>query len=127
MKTRNFVAKHAQSSGAGKHKRKDKTVKEPNYDYWNDADQQTIDYNEIQYLEDKVADLEKINEELREDEVFTLAEIMLIRDHYSDYRDIGEELDRLIGMHHKDVRKKAQDRLLKEYPNRNWGDIWQLG
>ncbi len=102
-------------------------MKDPNYDYWNDADQQTIDYNEIQYLEDKVADLEKINEELREDEVFTLAEIMLIRDHYSDYRDIGEELDRLIGMHDKSVRKKAQDRLLKEYPNRNWGDIWQLG
>lgn len=86
------------------------------------------DYNEIQYLEDKVAELEQVNEEMREDEVFILSEIMLIRDHFSDIEDLRESLDYLIKMHDKTVLEKAKDKLLDAYPNRHWGeDLWQLG
>ena len=86
------------------------------------------DYNEIQYLEDKVNELEQVNEEMREDEIFVLSEIMLIRDHFSDIEDLRESLDYLIKMHDKTVMEKAKDKLSAAYPNRHWGeDLWRLG
>jgi hypothetical protein len=126
MKIRNYVAKYAQRSGAGKHK--ENKVQEYYRDDWNDADQQVIDYNEIQYMEDKIVDLEQQNKDLRDEEVFVLAEIMYIRDHYSDYDDVAEALGQLIALHDISVRYKARDKLMKMYPNRHWGeDTWQLG
>lgn len=125
MKTRNYVAKYAQRSGSGKHKRKD--MKEYTYDDWNDAENALMTeqqyYDEMQYLEDKNASLEQILKDMCDDEVFVLAEIMLIRDHYSDYKDVHEELTAVVNMHAPETKHKAIDKLLKMYPNRHWGEF----
>lgn len=92
-------------------------------DTWNDADQQVMHYNEAQLLEGLIEDLEQQVKELQEDEIFILAEIMFLRDHYSDYRDMHEELTELIKLHGESVRQKAKEMLLKQYPNRHWGDF----
>jgi cell division protein ZapA (FtsZ GTPase activity inhibitor) len=105
-------------------------MNEPYYDDFNSIESVSVEdhYNELQYLEDKVNELEQVNQEMREDEIFVLAEIMLIRDHYSDYQDVKEELDHVIKMHDKTVREKAQEKLMAMYPNRHWGeDLWRLG
>lgn len=98
-------------------------MKEPYYDDFNDT--QTISsedhYSEIQYLEDRVESLEQQVKDLCDDEVFILAEIMLIRDHYSDYKDIHEELTHVINFHSKEVKHKAVEKLLAQYPKRHWG------
>jgi len=102
MKQRNYVAKYAQTSGSGRHKRKDKSMSYKNQEDWVHID----DYNdEIQKLD-----------------------IMLIRDHYSDYSDVKEELDYIIKAHDHSVRRKAQEYLMKAYPKRTWGeDLWVAG
>lgn len=125
MRQRNYVAKYAQRSGAGKHKIKGKDMKEKAYDDWNDADQQVITtedhYSEIQYLEDRVEHLEQQVKDLCDDEVFILSEIMMVRDHYSDYKDIHTELTAIIDFHSKEVKHRAIEKLLAQYPNRHWG------
>lgn len=80
-------------------------------------------FSEIEELEKQVSDLENQVKELRDDEVFILAEIMWLRDHYSDYRDMRDELTGLIKLHDESVKRKAVDMLLKKYPNRHWGEF----
>jgi chromosome segregation ATPase len=125
MKQRNFVAKYSQSSGAGKHKRKEAKMSYIYEEDWVHID----DYNkEIQQLQDRISELEAVNRDMVDDEVTTLSDIMLIRDHYSDYSDVKEELDYIIKAHDKSVRQKAQEYLMKAYPKRTWGeDLWQVG
>ncbi len=125
MKQRNFVAKYSQSSGAGKHKRKEEKMSYIYEEDWVHID----DYNkEIQQLQDRISELEAVNRDMVDDEVTTLSDIMLIRDHYSDYSDVKEELDYIIKAHDKSVRQKAQEYLMKAYPKRTWGeDLWQVG
>ena len=125
MKQRNFVAKYSQSSGAGKHKRKESKMSYIYEEDWVHID----DYNkEIQQLQDRISELEAVNRDMVDDEVTTLSDIMLIRDHYSDYSDVKEELDYIIKAHDKSVRQKAQEYLMKAYPKRTWGeDLWQVG
>lgn len=98
-------------------------MNDPYYDDFNDV--QTISsedhYSEVQYLEDRVESLEQQVTELCEDEVFILSEIMMVRDHYSDYKDIHEELTAIINFHSKEVKHKAVEKLLAQYPNRHWG------
>jgi chromosome segregation ATPase len=125
MKQRNYVAKYAQTSGSGRHKRKDKSMSYKNQEDWVHID----DYNdEIQKLEDRISELETVNRDMRDDEVTVLSDIMLIRDHYSDYSDVKEELDYIIKAHDHSVRRKAQEYLMKAYPKRTWGeDLWVAG
>jgi chromosome segregation ATPase len=125
MKIRNYVAKHAQRSGAGRHKRKDKSMSYTYQEDWVHID----DYNaEIQKLEDRISELETVNRDMRDDEITVLSDIMLIRDHYSDYSDVREELDYIIKAHDKSARQKAQEYLMKAYPKRTWGeDLWLVG
>jgi hypothetical protein len=87
------------------------------------------DHNkEIQQLQDRISELETVNRDMRDDEIAVLSDILLIRDHYSDYSDVKEELDHIIKMHDKSVRQKAQDYLMKTYPKRTWGeDLWRVG
>ena len=92
-------------------------------DDWNDADQQVIEYSEVQYLEDKVKDLENQVQEFADDEVYILSELILLRDHYSDYKDMRQELTAIIDLHSKEVKHKAVDRLLAKYPGRHWGEF----
>ena len=125
MKIRNYVAKHAQRSGSGRHKRKDKSMSYTYQEDWVHID----DYNaEIQKLEDRISELETVNRDMRDDEITVLSDIMLIRDHYSDYSDVREELDYIIKAHDKSARQKAQEYLMKAYPKRTWGeDLWLVG
>jgi len=125
MKQRNYVAKHAQRSGAGKHKRKESKMSYLHQEDWVHID----DHNkEIQRLQDRISELETVNRDMVDDEVTTLSDIMLIRDHYSDYSDVKEELDYVIKAHDHSVRRKAQEFLMKAYPKRTWGeDLWLLG
>jgi hypothetical protein len=37
---------------------------EYSYDYWNDADYDTVDYSALEQLEERIKDLEEVNEEL---------------------------------------------------------------
>jgi hypothetical protein len=37
---------------------------EYSYDYWNDADYDTVDYTAVEQLEERIKDLEEVNEEL---------------------------------------------------------------
>jgi hypothetical protein len=37
---------------------------EYSYDYWNDADYDTMDYSAVEQLEERIKDLEEVNEEL---------------------------------------------------------------
>lgn len=96
-------------------------------DTWNDADQQVISsedhYSEMQYLEDKVKDLEQQVQEMADDEVYILSEILFVRDHYSDDKDLYGWLTSIIDLHSKEVKQKAVDKLLKMYPKRHWGEF----
>lgn len=121
LKQRNLVAKHAQRSGAGKHK--EKTMRDYNYDDFNNRDSVCLEnhYSEVQYLEDRVTDLENQVKALSDDEVFILSEIMLVRDQYSDYEDIHEELTHIINFHSEDVKKLAIKKIKDKFPERHWG------
>jgi hypothetical protein len=58
MKQRNYVAKYAQRSGAGKHK--ENKMKDYNYDYWNDADYDSVDYSAVEQYQERIAELEQV-------------------------------------------------------------------
>lgn len=110
MKPRNFVAKHAQRSGAGRHKPKEITMSEYYRDDWNDADQCQITEEEYSALESQVADLKAEIDQRIDDEVYVLSEIMKARDSLLINKNtfsVVEQLNNLIKAHLPDVRHKA--------------------
>jgi hypothetical protein len=110
MKQRNFVAKHAQRSGAGRHKPKEKIMSEYYRDSWNDADQCQITEEEYGALESQVIDLKGEIEQFKEDEILVLAEVIKARDELLQDKDtfsVIERLNKLIQLHLSDVREKA--------------------
>ena len=115
MKQRNFVAKYSQRSGAGKHK--EKPVRDYNYDYWNDADYDTVDYTAVEQYEERIAELTQTIEDMKTDELYILYNLMKAKEAASSYEVVkwGEsgpvackELDRLIGLHSKELQDKAK-------------------
>jgi hypothetical protein len=86
------------------------------YDDWNDPD--SVDYDdhnkEVSDLENQVEDLKLANEVMRDDEVFVLSELMLIRDDIDSgmpLQIIRGEISKLIATHSLEVREKAVKRL----------------
>lgn len=121
MKQRNFVAKHAQRSGAGFHKRKDRKMSYIGQEDWVHIDSYQ---EEVENLENKIEDLQAALKSAEEDEVYTLSQLIEMRWRYSDYRDICDELSSLIKLHRKPTLQKAIQLLEQDYPSRtieSWG------
>ena len=77
MRQRNYVAKYSQRSGAGKHKRKDKQMSYIDKEDWMHID----DYNkEVNQLEDQIAVLQKVIEDMTYDESYILSLVMGLRE-----------------------------------------------
>lgn len=82
-----------------------------NYDDWIHYD----DYNkEVTALEDQIADLKEEIEARADNEVFTLAEIILIRDRLLNETPVSsiiDELNKVIGFHDVSIRVAAMTKL----------------
>jgi hypothetical protein len=98
-------------------------MKDYNYDDWNDADSVCLEdhYSEVQYLEDRVIDLKNQVNALCDDEVFILSEIMMVRDMYSDDKELHDDLSQIINFHSEDVKKLAIKKIKDKFPERHWG------
>jgi hypothetical protein len=84
------------------------------HDSWNDADACQPTEDEVIKLENEINDLREEIEARAEDEVFTLAEIMLARDKLSEGGSVYEvidELNKLIGYHDASVREAAMTKI----------------
>jgi hypothetical protein len=76
--------------------------------HWDDYD------NEVTALEDQIADLKEEIEARANNEVFTLAEIILIRDRLlsgAPVSSVIDELNKVIGFHDVSVRVTAMTKL----------------
>lgn len=113
---RNLVAKYAQRSGAGRHKRKDKAK----MSYIGQEDWVHIDeYNkEVDSLTAKVAELEQVIRDLEYDERFVLSMIMGLRNkaHEQKLWDIVGRCDYIISFHSAVSIVEAKAMLDKEKP-----------
>jgi hypothetical protein len=117
MKQRNFVAKYAQRSGAGKHK--EKPMREYNYDDWNDADQQGVPMEMLEILEARISELEENAKNAEDDEVFILSKIMDLQDTAIEAKAwaVVGKLEYIIGLHSATVYAKARQLLNKDKEN----------
>jgi hypothetical protein len=66
---------------------------------------------EVNHLAKKVKELEEVVMEQDEARVDLLAELMLLRQMYGDYRDMKEELTYLINLHSKQDRAMAEEQM----------------
>jgi hypothetical protein len=98
MKQRNYVAKHAQRSGAGKHKRK-----EPKMSYLHQEDWVHIDDHntETDRLSDKVAELQKVIDDMKYDEAYVLSWIIGLRNNARNRKEweTVAHCDHIINLH----------------------------
>jgi hypothetical protein len=86
------------------------------YDSWNDADECHPTERELYALEDEIRELKEEIKLREEDELFTLTEIMIIRDKALrgdpvDY--VIEALNGLINVHNPAIKERAIKNLLK--------------
>lgn len=123
MRQRNFVAKHAQRSGAGRHKRKDKDMSYIGQEDWVHIDAHN---DEVNALEDKVAELEQVIKDMQFDEAYLCADLIELRWRYSDYKDMYEELEELIRWCGPDTTRKAIEMLGEKYPSKKGFARWDL-
>jgi hypothetical protein len=65
----------------------------------------------VNHLAKKVKELEEVVMEQDEARVDLLAELMLLRQMYGDYRDMSEELTYLINLHSKQDRVMAEEQM----------------
>jgi hypothetical protein len=114
MKQRNYVAKYAQRSGAGKHK--EKPMREYNYDDWNDADQQGVPMEMVENLEARISELEENAKNAEDDEVFILSKIIDLQYTAIEAKAwaVVGKLEYIIGLHSATVFVKARQLLNKD-------------
>lgn len=108
MMRRNFVAKHAQRSGAGKHKERKRMEKYYGSDHWNDYDDPPS-WDDIRALEAQLYPLQEYEKQVMEDEAFVLSKIIeaqnaIITGKLEDCYDI---LTDAIRMHSEEVKSMA--------------------
>jgi regulator of replication initiation timing len=80
------------------------------HDSWNDADECQPTEEEVIKLENEISDLKEEIEARAEDEVFTLAEIMRLRDRLLNGESVYgviSDMNQLIGYHDASVRVAA--------------------
>jgi hypothetical protein len=100
MKTRNFVAKHAQRSGAGRHKRQEKALS---------------DYVLEDVYEQKYEDLKILLSIRQEEEIQVLAKIIRIRDFaLANDSVLVYHLNDLISWYHDDVIREAAKLIMRQ-------------
>jgi hypothetical protein len=113
---RNLVAKYAQRSGAGKHKRKDRTK----MSYIGQEDWVHIDdFNkETDRLENRISELEQVIRDLEHDERFILSLIMGLRKQARGLRcwEVVGSCDQIIAFHSAVSIVEAKAMLDKEKP-----------
>jgi hypothetical protein len=113
---RNLVAKYAQRSGAGRHKRKDKAK----MSYIGQEDWVHIDdFNkETDRLENRVSELEQVIRDLEHDERFILSLIMGLREKAKGLKawEIVGGCDQIIAFHSAVSIVEAKAMLDKEKP-----------
>jgi len=98
MKQRNYVAKHAQRSGAGKHKRKEPKVSYLHQEDWVHIDDHNKETNQ---LEDHIAVLQKVIDDMTHDEHYMLSLIIGLREKASkrqEWETIAH-CDHIINLH----------------------------
>lgn len=105
MKQRNYVAKYAQRSGAGKHK--EKRMSTIDKEDWVYIEQHN---DEVKYLEDKIKVLEELVDNAEDDEVFILSKIIEMRALAvkQECWSVVGACDYIIGIHSATVYIKAK-------------------
>jgi hypothetical protein len=90
------------------------------HDDWNDVD--TVDYDdhikEVSGLENEIEDLKIEVETYKDDSIFVLAELMLIRDDIDrgmPLQIIRGELEKLMSTYSPQVREKAIERIAERF------------
>jgi hypothetical protein len=84
------------------------------HDSWNDVDECQPTEEEVIKLENEISDLKEEIEARADDEVFTLAEIILARDKLlngGSVYEVIDELNKLIGYHDASVREAAMTKI----------------
>jgi hypothetical protein len=98
MGQRNYVAKYAQRSGAGPHKRKDKAMASYPKEDWVYIE----DYNaEVEYLNSRKQELEQVVQDQDDDARYILSLILALREHAvgKQYWDVVGQCDYIVGLH----------------------------
>jgi hypothetical protein len=83
---------------------------------------------EVDRLEEKVAELEQVIRDMQFDEAYLCADIIELRWRYSDYKDMHEELEELIRWCGPDSTRAAVKMLNEKFPRKtsteDWGITW---
>lgn len=124
MGQRNYVAKYAQRSGAGKHS--NKKEKRMSYAYQEDWVHIDSHNEEIDRLEAEIKALEETVENADYDEAFILAELIELRWRYSDYKDMYQELEGIIKLHSDTAVHKALGILANKFTRKTTPEEWEI-
>ena len=89
-------------------------MRDYNYDYWNDADQDTIDYSAIEQSEERISELEQTIKDMETDELYILYHMMNARKK-GTLEAVFKDLDFLIGLHSKALIEKAKNYKPQEF------------
>jgi len=81
---------------------------------------------EVERLEEKVAELEQVIKDMQFDEAYLCADLIELRWRYSDYKDMYEELEELIKWCGPDTTHKALEMLNEKFPSKKGFDSWEL-
>jgi hypothetical protein len=86
-------------------------MRDYNYDYWNDADYDSVDYSAVEQYQERIAELEQVVEDMKTDELYILYNIMKAKEVAKTTLDLVEvykELMRLIDLHSPELQEKAK-------------------
>ena len=124
MGQRNYVAKYAQRSGAGRHtNRKEKKMSYAYQEDWVHIDEHNT---AVEGMQERIKELEEAVENAAYDEAFILSELIELRWRYSDYKDMYKELEAVIGMHSEPVIRRAIKMLAEKFPSKATAERWEI-
>lgn len=83
-------------------------MRDYNYDYWNDADYDTVDYSAIEQSEERIEELEQVIKDMKTDELYILYHLIGARQK-GTLEAVFKDLDFLIGLHSKALIEKAKN------------------
>lgn len=86
-------------------------MQEYSYDYWNDADYDTVGYTAVERYEERVAELEQTIKDMETDELYILYHLIKAKETARSTLDlvaVYREIDRLIDLHGKELIAKAK-------------------
>lgn len=115
---KDYFARYAQKKNQGRFKRQLLKLEEFDMSYIGQEDWVHIDqhWEQVNQLEEKIADLEISVQASDSELVSLLAEIIETRWRYSDYSDLHQDLGEVINLY-KPLVDKAVEELGRRYPN----------